>query len=622
MKTPLLVLAALLLAAAAGADGPAVTVQKVYPDKLLYTPAEQVRATITLATSAATDQAVTLRCTAVSQVAQAKPLGEQPVTVPAGKTADATVTFPAAAFRYGVELLAEVVQGGQVVARGSEAFQVAPADEVNRVGFHGGYAGPPGYGQVIQDTPDCLDRAIPLGAQLMREHYINIAEFFGWAPEAFHYLAPTQAEWWDGSGVYHNTLKSTVRALAEFHQRGIKGVAYVWGNGASGPLGREIARQHPEWMVHNKDGGLEANFDVGFLDNWNKMTLANHGHTFTQFNFDMYDPAAAKFHAEGLIALVKALPFDGCRYDAAVGLDWPKDWVDYRGGPLGRGEDEDALSARNVKIVYDTVHAACPDFIFQHNIDYPGGSFRKMDQYYIAWASRGCAMQSEPPREDFDKANPFHAYAALRDHITEQADAARKYGGSCYIFPSSPWMIAPLDELYHDVLIHAGGAHLWFALWDSSDKRFTEHAALIRPYRKFETRYSALLWDKTLTRVADPKTLVEVTASQPLWWEPYVYQRDLGGGKLEYVVHLVNPPPGPTVCLQGLAPTPPVAGAQVALTLPPGTTCTRALLLNAPDLTAQPVQPTPAGPRLTVTVPSVAVWSTVVFDCQTEGAGK
>jgi hypothetical protein len=605
-------LIALLLAAGAGAQGPAVTVQQVYPDKILYAPDEQITATVTLANQGATDQAVTVRCTAYAQVAEARPLGEQAITVPAGKSAAATVTFPAGDYRYGVELVAEVVQNGQVLARGSAAFQVAPRDQVNRVGFHGGYAGPPGYSQITQDTPDCLDRAIPLGAELMRQHYINIAEFFGWAPEAFHDLAPTQPEWWDGSGVYHNTLKATVRSLAEFHQRGIKGVAYVWGNGASGPPGREIAREHPEWLARNPDGGLEASFDVGFLDNWNKMTMANHGHTFTQFNFDMYDPAAAKFHAEGLVGLLRALPFDGCRYDAAVGLDWPEEWVDYTGGPLGRGEDEDALSARNVKIVYDIVHGAFPNFIFQHNIEYPGGSFRKMDQYYIAWASRGCAMQCENPREDFDN-------AALRDYITVQADASRKYGASCYIFPSSPWMIAPLDVVYHDVLTHAGGAHLWFALWDSSDKRFAEHSALVIPYRKFETRYSALLWDEKLRRVAAPTGLIDVTAPQELWWNQYVYRRDLGAGRVEYLVHLVNPPPGPTVCLQGLAPTEPVQNAQVTLTLPAGTKFTRAFLLNAPDLAAQPVQPVLDAPKLTVTVPSVAIWSTVIFDCQ-EGA--
>lgn len=615
---PLLLAIALLLPGAAGADGPAVTVQKVYPEKLLYHPGDQITATVTLANSAATDQAVTLRCTALSQVAAARPLGEQPVTVPAGKTAEAKLTFAAAPFRYGVALLAEAVQNGQVLSSASEAFQVIPPDQVNRVGFHCGFAGPSGYYQTTQDTPDCLDRAIPLSAQLMREHYINTAEFFGWAPDDFHYLTPTQAEWFDGAGQYHNTLKGTQRAIAEMHQRGIKAVFYVWGNGASGPMGREIARQHPEWLARNKDGGLVSNFDVGFIDNWDQLSLANRQQHFTQFNFNMYDPAAARFHAEGVVAVTKALGFDGYRYDAAVGLDWPKDWVDYTGGPLGRGEDEDALSARNVKIVYDLIHAQFPNFIYQHNITFPGGAFRKMDEYYKAWATRGCAMMSEVPREDFDKTNPFHQYAALRDHTTEQADAARKYGSSCYIFPSSPWMISPLDLVYHDVLIHAGGSHLWFALWDSEAKGYDYPAksAALKPYRKFATRYSALLWDDQLTRVADPQGLVAVTAPREIWWDQYVYQRDLGGGKLQYVVHLVNPPPGPAVGLQGLAPSPPQENVKVALTLPAGVKFTRATLLNAPDLTAQPVQPTLEPPTLTVTVPSVAIWSTVIFDCE------
>jgi hypothetical protein len=334
----------------------------------------------------------------------------------------------------------------------------------------------------------------------------------------------------------------------------------------------------------------------------------------------MYDPAAARFHAEGVVDVTRALGFDGYRYDASVALDWPKDWVSYKGGPLGFGEDEEALSARNVKIVYDIIHGAFPNFIFQHNITYPGGAFRKMDKYYIAWAERGCAMMSEVPREDFDRTNPFHQYAALRDHITEQADAARKYGGSCYIFPSSPWMISALDLVYHDVLIHAGGSHLWFALWDNTDKRYAEHSALIRPYRKFETRYSALFWDKALTRVADPKGLVEVKSPKEVWWDQYVYRRDRGGGKMEYLVHLVNPPPGPTVGLQGLAPSAPVEGVEVSFTPPAGARLTGAFLLNAPDLTAQAGEPAVEAGKVTVSVPSVAVWSTVVFEC--EGGAK
>ena len=464
MKYCSLLCALLLLAPlAARADGPTVTVEKVYPQKILYAPDEKISATITLSNHTATDQAVTVRCTALSQVADATPLGELSVTVPAGKQADATLSFPAAAYRFGVELVAEAVQGGQVLARASDALQVAPPTDTNRVGIEGGWSGPPRYATRGVDTPDCLDVAIPAGAQDVRNHYINLVEFYGWPPEHFHYLTPTTPEWFDGLQQYHWTLLGTQRSIQELHQRGVKAVFYVFGNYTSGPQGRELIRRHPDWALRSADGGLCGSFDVGFLDAWPQMTLANVHQSGNLWSIDTWDPQTMQFHADGVVAVTKALDWDGFRYDAAVSLDQPLGTVNYLGQPLGRGQDEDQISARNVKIVYDTIHAAFPNFVFQHNIEFPGGAFRKMDEYYQAWASRGCAMMSEPPREDYAAANPFHKWTALRDHITEQADAARKYGGSCYIFPSSPWMLAPLDVVYHEILTYAGGAHVWFA---------------------------------------------------------------------------------------------------------------------------------------------------------------
>ncbi|MHC4886948.1 MAG: hypothetical protein ACYTGH_17875, partial [Planctomycetota bacterium] len=153
------------------------------------------------------------------------------------------------------------------------------------------------------------------------------------------------------------------------------------------------------------------------------------------------------------------------------------------------------------------------------------------------------------------------------------------------------------------------------ALWAAAGAR-PYNASMSRNVRRYCTRYSQYTFDERLRRLATPEKVLSPRGKTHLWWQPFVYETPLAGGKRQLVINLLNiprtdtrPPRDGEVkpkydMPKGTDPLP------FTLTLPNGMEATGVNLINPESLTVQPL-PLKGD---SFTVPAVAAWSVAVVD--------
>ncbi len=490
---------------------------------------------------------------------------------------------------FGRELRCSLVRDGQVYHANSVFFGVSR--NVYRVGITGS-GGPQDMRTMTRKGADAIMAA-------NKARYANYFERFAWAPCDYSNLAPADEIFFSGQTQYPGSISGYKYLLAAAHAVGIKGITY--GKACAGGIeGFLTFQRHPEFFGHSPEGpGTEA-FNTFYLERMLANDYMLHAppseggwqhwaSVWTRFD---YDPAVA-FGARAVMDGIEMFGWDGIRWD---------------GHFVG-----------NMRPFLDTLLAAYPDFLHGYNIAFANpdatrflpSAFSSVEDFHLVASNHGLMMDESVRDWSHSSFSPGHI-RPFYDAITREADYIKRIGGLPLFITFD---MASNQDLTWNVIFGLAAGQRYTYINSPGD-------FLYGPLPRFLTRYSALIWDDT-ARLANPDDAIIIkpadleTTEEALWWRESTWLRDLGNGRYQLLVNLVNPPRYRQFSSRVQTPAGQRENVDIALTLPAGARLLRAVHAS-PDLSGgHEILPVAVqGEQRTVVLPRLHRWSIVVFDIE------
>jgi hypothetical protein len=554
-----------------------VGVTQLEVDKVRYKPGEKAAVQVGVRNYSAKPRTLKVRTFFVHDLDTVIPVDERTVSLEAGAASDFACQGPPFEKRWGYAVQCQVFEDDRQVAEKSDCFTVH--ENMWAVLIAG--RGPAQFTAHV--TPERAMQA----AKANKKRYWNFVESGFWPPDGFGDFTPDQDRWWSGQGCYYGSVAGTRLQADEGHKVGISFAMYsnIWGG--DGPPAFEMIRRQPDW-------GYAAAFNVEWFDRWDRnpmgtgrdgfplhvwpVTIINHGGS----------DAPIRYHARELIETHKMCGWDAVRYDSH-GID---DW-----------------SARLVKTVKDTVRKEVPDFQFGYNSSVPHRDPSKVEAFKVHCEGGGGIME-EGIRQFGGGGLSFSGgatYEAFAKRILEFKKEAREFGGHFVAIGMDKCF--PNDLVYQYIFWFAGNTHPCYNWLE----------VCVADYTQFVTRFAGQMWDLEVVPVTSPEKWLDVgKAAEFLWlWKEYVHQRDLGGGRRQLIVHLINSPEEKVLYTHDDAKVPaPRESIPVTLKLPDGAKV-RAVWFLTPEyeLTQCRLSHEATGQgTISFSVPRIRFWSTVVVE--------
>jgi hypothetical protein len=137
---------------------------------------------------------------------------------------------------------------------------------------------------------------------------------------------------------------------------------------------------------------------------------------------------------------------------------------------------------------------------------------------------------------------------------------------------------------------------------------------------QFATRFAGQLWDLNVSPLRAPEKWVDYgPAVTNLWlWKDFVHQRDLGGGRRQLILHLINAPAAARLMTDDDNRLPPPRENVAVSVKLPGTPTVRGVWLMTPEyqLSQARTKYELADGTLRLTVPRLRFWTMVVVDLE------
>lgn len=622
-----MVLALLLLTSACAAE---VTL-RVWPDKLVYDPAEACTVQVHLSNDGPAARTVKVTARVEYELSASEALPEQEVTVAAGQTQSVRLHWKPARQLLGCAVTAAAQEGGQTLAQDTEYFNVVRRSEVPRVGICGQFR----ISGALSDTERAYNRYFI--EEGLRKAYINIAEAHGLYADALVRLVPNEQELKSDffPGGFPFWISGTKDQIAQMKANGIFTTVYAF------PLtnsteGLTLARERPDLMMRFERGQASfSQFDVKEVDNPALRTPQAYkmlavGWIPNQTSREVLDIAIGQLKGAREFWGIDGVRWDG-HYSPAFYYIHRRPMFDYQGRPVPTLEESDHLTAQSVTYVKEALRRAYPDYLFMHNHIWPPNvPMNQHSEEHAAVVGRGGSACNEAIRFCATPGTPYNPWAEMSRLLTQQADKAEEYGGYVYAYPEPPWSVSLVYSRLQYPLLYATRHRPWFAagLYTSFMAGFAARAEqdpaypfalALRPIARFATRYSAILFGPEMRRDRQPEKTVAVTSPAPVWWKDYVRVRRLRERERQVTVDLLNPPArelGRANADESDYP-PPQQNLTVSLQPATGETVTEAWFLS-PDLPkmGQRLETQTQGGRVTVHVPELKYWGLVVFNLQ------
>jgi len=550
-------------------------------DKIRYKPGEKADVSVAIRNYAPRARSLRVATVLVHDLDTVIPVDERTVEVAAGADHEFSCDSPALTAKWGYAVRCRVYEGEQQLIERSEYFTVH--DNMWAVVMAGSLP--------AQFTAHVTPERAVASAQRNKKRYRNWAESGFWAPDEFGDFTPDTEHWWGGQGCYYGGVTGTKLAIEAGHKAGISYAVYsnIWGG--DGPPAFEMIRRRPDW-------GYASTFNVEWFERWDRNPMGTgsgkmpmHVWPITIINHGTEGPA--RHHGRELIATHKMFGWDAVRYDSH-GIS--------------------NHNARIVGIAKKVVHAELPDFQFGYNSSVPRGN-PALTEAFKAQCEGGGLIMEEGIRQFGGGGMSYRGgatYESFARRILSFKEEARRYGGhflaigmdKCY----------PNDLVYQYIFWFAANTHMCYDWKDTQ----------VADYAQFATRYAGLLWDLKVTRVPKPEAWLDVGEAEAfLWmWKDYVHQRDLGGGRRQVIVHLINAPTVKNLYTNDdCSVPPPREDLKVSLKLPENATVRGVWFLTPEyELTQRRLRHETAGGKITFAVPRVRFWSTVVVDLDNAGA--
>ncbi|MBI2192105.1 MAG: hypothetical protein HYU36_08985 [Planctomycetes bacterium] len=559
-----------------------VSIETLSVDKIRYLPGESPAVSVGVRNADVQGRTLRLETIFVHDLDTVIPVDERTLDLAAGAGASFTCQGPPVEKKWGYEVRCRATEGDRQLAERSEFFTVH--DNLWAVLITG--RGPSQFTAHVT-----RERAIQSAAS-NKARYQNFVESGFWAPDEFGDFTPDTESWWGGQGCYYGSVQGTKMQIEEGHKAGIAFAVYsnIWGG--DGPPAFEMIRRRP-------DLGYASAFNVGWFDRWDRNPMGTDKKRFPMHVWPLTiirhgaGGEAIRHHARELIATHRMFGWDAVRYDS---------------------HSISNESAALVKVVKEVVRAEIPSFQFGYNSSVPHRVPDLIDAFREHCEGGGGIME-EGIRQFGGGGMSFTGgatYEVFARRILEFKNEARESGGHFLAIGMDKCF--PNDLVYQYIFWLAGNTHPCYDWLEAS----------VANYAQFATRFAGLLWDLNVIPVKSPEKWLEVGESESfLWlWKDYVHQRDMGGGRRQLIVHLIQKPAEAVLYTHDDNKTPPLREhLRLSLRLPAGSAVRNVWFLTAEYSLTQRSIPyeSPGEGRIAFTVPRLRFWSTVVVDLA--GAG-
>ena len=505
-------------------------------------------------------------------------------------------TFKISDVEFGRELLATLrAKGGRsevTAARLSDRERSFPGGRseyfgVSRNVYRIGITAEPGP----QNTQTFTREQALRNALANKAAYANYFERFAWAPCDYSDLAPETEKFWSGQTQYPGSITGMKGLIEEAHKVGIKAITY--GKSCAGGIeGFKTFQRHPEFFGLNYGAGIVTEAMGTFL--LERMLAWEYEGNWQDWqsiwcNWETND-GTVDFGADAIMKGVEMFGWDGVRWD-------------------GHFVGKMARFKKRVNAVY-------PGFLHAYNIAFanPGSPLfmpsAPVDDFHECAKDHGMMMDEsvrDYSHSNFSYGRPEVFYQA----ICREGDYMKRINGLPLLITFD--MATTLDRIYNCLMGLAGGERYTYLI--------TPGEWPFGSLAKWLTRYSAFVWDDT-KRIQEPGKAITVAApglkadqKYPLLWKESCWVRDVGPGRKQVLVNIINPPRYPAFSDRTQAPALSYTNVTVELKIPEGATVTGGLHLS-PDLVEgqEVLQAQVDAGACRVVLPRVHTWSIAVFE--------
>jgi hypothetical protein len=624
-----------VLALMHGALAAAATIERVWPDKMMYDPNQPAELRVDIRHDAATNLTVTLAFDLVSRLDSTQQIARQRLSLEPQRTNTVSFAWNTGRRDYGHAAVVSLVDDeGRLLDRKETFFSITDnLWKVAQLSMVSHFQIDP---KKFDDAPDGERlRSLRHGFLGSRNHAANYYEFFGWAPDDFFELAPvgdSEEIWRGGTMGYLMSRRYARGVIAAAHDAGLRVVTYLQPF-AMGRRTVEEFRRRPDWFAWDEFGQPQLSFTHKQLAEWRAGQVDLYAPCSVAGSLNLAHREVVDAGIDQIVAAARRYGFDGCRFDNTC-YTVPTGIFDSRGRTVARTKQEsDALTARALdRLRARLERELSPRFVVGHNF-----AFVVRDLNPVAWdriASRGWVIVDEMTNRLFmppslnRAARPNRPWMDFVRTLQAGRDAAWRLGGHYQMIgmdsdevktpnpqnPDRPHVTASeATRLYMNICTFASGVHPYSYHYAPGIPRVAE-------YWRFAARYSALLWDNRMQPLTNPELVLSVNADRAVWWKEFVYWRNEQPGEAQTILHLVNPPlhpihENPTGELPG-----PIERIRVESVIPDGCALHRVVWLAAePKTTLTGLAATAAAGRVSVVVPKLDLWGMVVFEWKTSG---
>ncbi len=601
-------------------------ISRVEPDKNCYRPGEKIKIVVSVVNPTAQAFEGELRLKELVDIADVAEEESAAAEVPATSIKEIVVTWKAGRAEAGRELRVELLdKDGKALDSAKDHYGVAKdpsylstiaKNSTEWAGYAPGvyvfYVGPASFSQTLRGINFCKFRRI----QRM--------EYFSWSyNELAQFIPPAGEEPYLGNeGMWWQSLKKFKEQIGMLKNIGVTPITYVNGH-LWGPAAYKLFQEHPEWFMYTKSGELSSG--GGYDMEWRSLYGRRGEFEFQQkkspffyANLNPVLPESRKYIADQFIRVAKEMGFEGARWDV-WSMEVKRGNYDFYGNEIVKTEEEsDRLSAESLKAVKDLVAEEVPSFSWGYN--YASPEENATTPLLLAEKCRGGGWLLDEVVCNYQgKTSPFHIWSAYAPRMVGWGDKIRQLGGlyNPYGFRREGGKY-PIDRLYEGIFRIIAGGRMDMAGGFISNLSGKVGETDLLPFRFSD---SFLSWNLRLQ--PESQNVVKVEAPETLWWKNMVFENKCAKGSAQRIVHLVNSPlaseaeENPSSAVRDPVPNVKVVCGKIDGKLP-----AKAWLLTAepvtpteePEVKAVPLKLEPAGDAVSVVVPSVQFFKTVVFE--------
>lgn len=603
----------------------------VAPIRIRYQPGQQVTLLASLVNPTATAIEGTLVGEEIRAADTRREVFRTPVRLAAGEERQVAPSYTLGDEEYGREIRARLLVGGREVSSARDFFAVSKLPLWVAGGASGDrsfWAGNTGAGSFYVGPASGQDswRGVKYWRKMRRIYF----EFFSWAPGDISDLAPVDDLFPGGEGRLAFRSRETILQQNQMlRSLGLWPVSYVNGT-CWGEAGYKLFQQHPEWFLYDASGDV-AGYEMDGRERYRRKDDADfdpksYDHIFFQACLNHSLPAVQEYVARQFIACGKQMGFAGVRLDVRYLEVYPGE-RGFDGKEVAATYPEaDRISAASVKRIKELVHKELPEFTFGYNYAAPE-EVKDMMQTFEERCRGGAWMLDELPCTYQEKSSPYHVWKTYMRRLMSWGNRVNKLGGvyNPYDFKRGS-LEHPVDLIYSAIFRIICGGRDYGGWYYNSRQPVGDYGALT-------TRFSEFLHNANRDWIPELRGEVDVKSAAPLWWRDMCFWTCTSDGRKCLQVHLVNPPKAAEVMENPLSEiNPPVRDITVTCA-PAGEPARPQKPTAAYLLMSEPLELTglnevqvlkldlhDAGDgRVSVQVPSVLFWKTVLFQFEEKG---